>query len=818
MFQVPQAAADPLQDNSALKFASSDVSFYVSGMRMREIFDKVVASKAIAKLKSIPAVQLGWAWAAGQWANPGAPQLATLKGMLADPANQPLIELVQDALSHEIFVYGDQSCVEALKLVMEINAAVTQGQLDAMEAGDLENLQTYSLRNVVTLLDQRGDRLKVPTLLKGMRLSNTQRAADQLKRLETLVQGELKQHPDLQAQFSREQIGGSEFLTLQLDGTLIPWPAEVGEKVDPQLVQQLTQKINALKMVISLGLHDNYLLISIGADNKHLATLGQGSLLYDRDEMAAVHRRPTSPLRKWCSPAPRFRKKWPRSVNRWIRAWRWSSSSRLLLASTPELQEELVADVEKLAQYIKDRIPEPGALTSYNYLTPEGYESFTYNWGGESVLDASQELSVLKHVGGDPLAFWAARGKSDPRDLDALTAFVSRLVYYGEQIGLQQFGEAQRANYERMKTEFLPLAERLSAATRDKLVPAFADGQSTLVLDAKSKSAAWHEMLPPADGELPMLELGIVLGVSDAQLVKEGFGECFQIAQEALDKLHELSAGDMREMFPSPVPPIKLAQPASRTISDGTVYYYALPGESGVDKQLAPNAGLSDSVMVVSLLPRFTARLLAAAPLQAGGPLANTNRPLAAAFHFDFSGLLGVVAPWVDYGAALLLPGGMNAESGGPLGNIPQQIQDVIEVLQCFRGVSGVTYQDGEVAGDALAVAFCGSPVAARFPCGVRPEARARLRGSTWTYDGSTAQGEPQRTAAPCLVSITPILPPQTCQPQTCHAPLHRSSAFEQQHDDEQHAIQQSSPTAVVEARPHYGIVPKSTPGTWPWG
>jgi hypothetical protein len=27
------------------------------------------------------------------------------------------------------------------------------------------------------------------------------------------------------------------------------------------------------------------------------------------------------------------------------------------------------------------------------------------------------------------------------------------------------------------------------------------------------------------------------------------------------------------------------------------------------------------------------------------------------------------------------------------MGNIPQQVHDVLDVLQCFRGVSSVTYQ-----------------------------------------------------------------------------------------------------------------------------
>ena len=247
-----------------------------------------------------------------------------------------------------------------------------------------------------------------------------------------------------------------------------------------------------------------------------------------------------------------------------------------------------------------------------------------------------------------------------------------------------------------MREQFQPLASQLATVTRDKLIPAFADGQSALVLDAKSTSETWHVAMPPSDVELPMLELGMVNGVSDAALVKEAFGEYFEIVQQILDKLHELSAGELKDAFPQEIPVIALAKPQTKDIADATVYYYVLPAESGLDAQLAPNAGLSTSFMVTSLLPRFTARLLSDTSLQGQGPLAKYDRPLAAAGHLDFARLIEALEPWIDYGMALGL--GPNADGdgqGGPTGNIPQQVHDALKVLKCFRGASLVIYQEG---------------------------------------------------------------------------------------------------------------------------
>ena len=672
-------AADALKDDSSLSFAPADVSFYLSGMRMREVFDKVAASNAIAKLKAIPSIQFGWAMAMQQWQNPQNPQLAMFKQMLADPANQQLVELLIDAVSHD-----------------ELNMASSAGQMEAISAGDFGNLQAYQVRKMLEVVDKQGDKLKVPSLVKGMKLSDSQRAVDQLLRLEQLAQSVLAQNPELQPRFKREQVGGTDYLTLRLDGNLIPWPMLEGEfeGIDPQDMQKLVEKLKAIQLVISIGVRDKYLLVSIGSDNKHLATLGQGKLLYDREEMAPLRKAADKPITQVSFVSADFLKQVgaiDRQMDQVVMVVK--QFAPLMLATAPELQQEFIADVESLGQYVKDNMPATANHSGYHFLTPAGIESYGYNWTTESPLDATKDLAILNHVGGDPIAFYAARGKPDPQGFEHLSTFVARLAYYAEQFGLQQMDEDQQASYEKLKTEFLPLVKQLETVTRDKLIPAFADGQGAYVLDAKSTSESWFAAMPPAEGELPMLELAMVIGVSDAKLVKEAFGEYFDILQKALDQLHEASTGDLRDMFPNPIGPIKLAKPQTRDTGAGTVYFYTLPEESGLDAQLAPNAGLSDKVMVTSLLPRFTARLLAETPVQNRGPLASTNGPLAAAFQLQFAALLDAISPWVDYGMGLTMAVSLEAQpDAGPMGNIPQQVHDVIDVLKCFRGVSGVVY------------------------------------------------------------------------------------------------------------------------------
>lgn len=694
---VVARAADPLKDNTSLALVPDNVAFYVAGLRLREVFDKVAGSKAFAKVKEIPAIQMGWAMAMMQWEAPQDLQIAAFKQALEAPENQQLIAMLKDAVSHEVFIYGGTDFGNLFTLINDLYAASNAGTMEAISSGDPSGAQAAQLKKVLEVLNSQGDKLKVPTLVKGARLTDTQAAVAELKRLENFLTAALAQQPELQQRFARETVGNAEFLTLRLDGATI-WAAinQGAEVTDPQ-VQELVAKLSTVKLVISIGVRDKYLIVSIGDDNKHLAQLGQGTLLYDRSEFEPVRKAADKPITEVSYASAAFLQQ-AGGIDRQMDQLSGMIRQALPLAGlSSDLEKEMVADVDKAAGYIKANVPKPAAWSGYNFLTPEGIEGFGYSWTTEIALDASKNLTVLDHVGGDPIAFWASRGKSDPKQLDAVVMLASRVIHYAEKLLAEKGAPEQQEAFTKVREQLKPLADQFVKVTREKLVPAFADGQSALVLDAKSTSDAWHLDMPPAETALPMFEIGMVNGVSDAKLVKEAFSEYFTIAQQVLDKLHELSVGDLKDVLPSEIPAIQLTKPQTKDFAGATVYYYALPAESRLDAQLAPNAGLSTDFMVSSLLPRFTARLLAETTLQGQGPLATYDRPLAGAGNLDFARLIEAIEPWIDYGMKLQAAlSGADEDMGGPAGNVTQQVLDVLEVLKCFRGASVVVYQEGD--------------------------------------------------------------------------------------------------------------------------
>lgn len=306
------------------------------------------------------------------------------------------------------------------------------------------------------------------------------------------------------------------------------------------------------------------------------------------------------------------------------------------------------------------------------------------------MVDGSQPLSILNHVGGAPLLAIAGRGKHSPEDYDLLVKWIKKGYGYFDEFGVPQMESEHQAHYQAIRDFALPLLERLDKTNRDLLIPGMADGQSALVLDAKIKSAQWHKEMPPGDGPLPMLELALVVGVTDADKVRRGAAEYVAVAQAIADQIHQWEPSAVPEGY-------KIPSPKSRDITglkDAKVYWYELPAEAGLDPQVRPALGLSPQFAVISNSPPQVERILKPTPLADAGLLADSSRPLAGAARFDFVGLVEAVGPWIDYGAAQALkqPGADNVAARFAVG----QVKEALEILKCFKGASSVTYlEDG---------------------------------------------------------------------------------------------------------------------------
>ena len=323
---------------------------------------------------------------------------------------------------------------------------------------------------------------------------------------------------------------------------------------------------------------------------------------------------------------------------------------------------------------------------AFSFMTPEGFEGFSYDWGEHPTLDGSKPLTLLQHVGGDPILAIVGRGKVSASGWNTFVKWVNVGYGYFEDLAVPQMPPKEREVYNQIIVKLKPLGKQIDKATRDMLIPALADGQAAFVLDAKLQSRQFIAVLGATEKPMPMIEPAVVYGISDLKLLLKAIDEYADVVNKFVGILAAQGV---------PLPPgFVIPKPEQIKADGGTIYGFALPKQWGVDAQVMPNAGLAEKVGVLSISRGHTERLLKPTPLKAGGPLAKTDRPLAGAAVFNFAALIDAATPWVDFATEQICK--HEKSLAGQQAEIAAQVHTVLDVLKVLRGASSVDYfEDG---------------------------------------------------------------------------------------------------------------------------
>ena len=688
------AEARGITEASSLKFVPGDAAFYISMMRLRERFDAVASSKAYAKVMSLPFVQQGVGQLMSQWENPGDPGMASFKAFMSMPENKELVSVLKDAVSNEVFFYGDRSFVDLIGLFIELNRSMNGIQFEAISSG--KEPGEIMPQKMLEALVNSADQLRIPNVIKGFRLTNAEAAKRQLQRLEAIGNMVLAQQPQFKDRFGRQELGEGEYLSIKLDGSMVPWDQipmdDLDEaNIDRSEVEKLIAKLRQMTLTISIGLRGDYLVLALGDSTDALASLGSGNLLANRRELQPLAKHADKPITSVAYVSEEFMQGIASPDRQLDDAVQMLKGALGVAPIDPQMKSQLDSDIDEFFDDVREFVVKPGAVLGFEWSHTEGFESYSYNWGENPYLDGTKPLSILDHVGGDPLFFYAGRRKYSPEGYQFMSKWLKKGFGYGETIARNQLQGEELEFFEKVRQDMLPLVARLDKTNREKLIPGFDDGQFALLLDAKTTSKQWHAMLPTSE-EMPMLEAAIAYGVSDSELIKEGARECFDIAREVIRKVHEIA--------PDKVPEFDLPEPQSREFPpSGKVYYYTLGQQLMLDKKIAPNIAISDDVVIASLLPRATVRFLKKSPVQLNAPLDDASQPRMAAIHFNFAGLLDAIKPWADFAMAMQGLGGDDINSK----MIREHVDVAVEVLKCFRGVTSSMYrEDGAVVSHTM--------------------------------------------------------------------------------------------------------------------
>jgi hypothetical protein len=374
------------------------------------------------------------------------------------------------------------------------------------------------------------------------------------------------------------------------------------------------------------------------------------------------------------------------------------------IAAEAELPEGAAAEarqgLEKMAAGYKKRLPVPGPWMAYSFMGDQGYEGYAWDWTQNRPFDGTKRLDLLEHTGGAPLGAVVFRVKNDPQQFEDLVSWGGMAWTFFTKYVLGKADDDDRERVELVEKHLGPLAAKYVATLRTKLLPALADGQIGLVLDAKSRTKRIQTGLPEAAEPLPLTEPAIVLGIDDPKLFREGLSDIFAYGDELVDAV--------REIDPDSVPAdYRIKDPEKTKVEAGSIWSWALDA-SGLDDQIRPAIGVGEDVAVLSLVPKQATRLLADAKLETGSQLSKFDEPLAGAAALDVAGIVDAIQPWIVYLARL----GCQQEREGRIDrdavltkdveneqatDALAQVAVVCDVLKCLR----VAVAEAAVKGDA---------------------------------------------------------------------------------------------------------------------
>ncbi len=688
----PAAAGELDKLDTSLKLVADDAAFYCAMLRNREQFEAVAKSRAVAKIKDMPAVKMALALWKLQTINPeGFP--AKLKAAMTDPENREAVETLAEMVSDEVFFYGDESFVGVMKLFQAVNFAQSYGAMILQLGGTPEDVAPGKIQPMMILgaVYDNLDLLNVPGMVVGFKIKDADRAKQQLDRLEELLTEALKdvEVEEVKDSFKRTKVDGHEYLVLSLDAKMLPWdefPMDKFEEYEPDdgATKKVIDRIKQQKIIVALGVREDYVLLSVGPSTDILAKLGTGKPLGDRPEFKPLAKFADKRLTSISYVSEAMMRQVGNPQGQMDELAKVVDKALSLSKLTDKQQAEIRKDVAAVAGDLKGLMPETGSVMGFEFLTDDGIEAYKYNRSKNFQFDGSKPLGLLEHVGGSPILAVVARGKDDPRHHDTPVKWAKIAYRYFRTYALPRMSEDERKRAEKFIKLMLPLVKRVDDIRRTKLIPALADGQGALVIDAKLTSKQFHESMPATDEPMPMVEPAIVIGVSDAALLRAAGAEFMTVLDDFVDVVRQMEPESLPEDFKFPRPKVAKA-------TAGTVCTYDLPESWGVDKKITPSFGLSDHVAVVAASRDHVERLLEATPPAAGGVLAQPQRPRAMAVVFDWPALLEAAQPWVDLAVETLVE-----QFNGDVEAVSEQVETVMEVLGVLRKITSEAYFEGD--------------------------------------------------------------------------------------------------------------------------
>lgn len=683
-------AAQPDAAPASLKMTPANAAFYNVMLRNREQVEAIGKSRAWAQLMNVPIIKQYWEIAEPQ-----------VKQVLQSPQYKETFALLGDMFSDEVFMVGGDNWGEFLELWTRMNAAQNYGPILQIAQGKAKIEEFNELRSkaMIEALVEHSRLVKVPDTVFGFHVADPKNARAQLKRLDELVNGLAILLPALQNVYKQEMIGGDSYLALNFAGSMVPWTLIPWDRLglEEEQTKKLIKVLSDLKLSIHLGVHGNYVLLSLSGSPKLLERMtGKGSALVDRSEVAPLFKHLD---RRVVSIGYTSRDVRQRSSTSREDYDRMKEMAKALLEQADiqaAQKQKILKDVNEQFEALKKILPEPGASLSYSFRTDKGQESYSIDFGKYPEQAQPRPLSLLEHLGGSPLIGAVGRTDFSLDQYKKMTHLLEMVWGHADGVIKTKLPPEAQEKYTKIAKAALPLLKRLDTITATLFLPSLGDGQSGLVLDARMTTAQWPKGMPKPAKPLPVPELGLVLAIRDPERFVKALADYRQLVEDAVRVVRELAPD-------ADIPEFKFPQAETIKKGDGTLYTYPLPEHLGLDQRIRPVIAVGKTVATFTLSAEHAERLLAKKPLKTRETtLADPNKPLLGASVVDWAGILEAALPWIEYGVRQA-----NAEEEGEkkAQEIMSQVKMVVQVLQVYKGTVSVSYpEEGRIVRHSISI------------------------------------------------------------------------------------------------------------------
>ena len=664
-------------ESTGLALAPSGAAFYGSSLNLREACLQEIESGFIGQIRQTSYGQELEAYLKDKWDNP-EPQAEQVKRLLTGAIARDIIKLLSDMSAQECFMFGDESWTKFLNAFVKLQ----------YDMAGLNGQEPDAMREHFLSLDREYfDSIPVPTTVLGFQLSEDGNARTQLDAFEGILRvalGSADQLKEFAKKLKRADLSNGQTLTMTFQTDDIQWEnLPIPNDEVQELVDHLADMISGRKLVISVGVLDNRMLFSISDKADTLVSLGKGENLLSTPAIQQLAKNQPGNLRSIQYNSGEFRlaslkTNFGNYFERIAIQMTAPLEAQFDSDEFQEWREKLIDDCEWLDEKMAEVLPKYAAMMAYSFVTPEGTESYAYDWTPSWILENAKPLAVTNHAGSSPLMLIATRqkwvkglGEIIEATLDELPNHVEGLL----ESGMLEDDDAEK--FEEVAEKVIPIIEDLYAAVRDKLVAGMDGNESVTSIAAQLQISKLNEYAETPPSPLPMPEVAVAVKIKNRDLFLSGCDEIIQGINALIDVARQENPGN--------IPP-GAQVPAAReeSLPDGGQRYSFPMGAPAPWDQFEVQMALNKEVAVLGYSTRQVKDMYQSRPLAARPGWYSTEEPIASVGYVDIAGIFKAIKPWVHYGLA---NGGRELDEPlGPAGEVPVPSgSDILEIWDCFN-------------------------------------------------------------------------------------------------------------------------------------